>query len=173
MGIVWLVCYVASIVLANFLISTVGIIPIGFSLMAPAGVLAAGLCFTFRDLAQESVDKRPTIYAIFVGAIVSALISSPALALASASAFLVSELADFSVYTPLRERGRWLVAVGASNTVGLVVDSALFLFLAFGSLEFLAGQVVGKLYTTVAAVLVLSLIRSYRSSHAHTIAEVA
>jgi hypothetical protein len=31
-----------------------------------------------------------------------------------------------------------------SSIVGLVVDSIVFLWLAFGSLEFLAGQVVGK-----------------------------
>jgi uncharacterized PurR-regulated membrane protein YhhQ (DUF165 family) len=45
---------------------------------------------------------------------------------ASAVAFLFSELADFVVYQPLRER-RWLLAVFASNVVGLVIDSILFL----------------------------------------------
>jgi hypothetical protein len=49
--------------------------------------------------------------------------------------------------------------VALSNTVGLVVDSALFLALAFGSLEFLAGQVVGKLWMTVLAVALLWAVR--------------
>ena len=35
-------------------------------------------------------------------------------------------------------------AVVASSFVGLVADSILFLWLAFGSLQFLAGQIVGK-----------------------------
>ena len=48
-------------------------------------------------------------------------------------AFLVSELADLAVYEPIRKRG-WLPAVVASNIVGICVDSALFLWLAFGSL---------------------------------------
>jgi hypothetical protein len=32
----------------------------------------------------------------------------------------------------------------ASSIVGLIVDSILFLWLAFGSLDFLSGQIVGK-----------------------------
>jgi hypothetical protein len=52
--------------------------------------------------------------------------------------------------------------VAASNTVGLVVDSALFLLLAFGSLEFLAGQVVGKLWMTGLTVALLWLWRRMR-----------
>src|SRR6266511_3015013 len=76
------------------------------------------------------------------------------LALASGSAFLFSELLDFAVYTPLRRRS-WLGAVAASNAVGLVADSALFLTLAFGSLDFLAGQIVGKAEMTLLAVALL------------------
>jgi hypothetical protein len=45
--------------------------------------------------------------------------------------------------------------VGLSNAVGLLVDSLLFLPLAFGSLTYLAGQLVGKTATTVIAVGVL------------------
>jgi uncharacterized PurR-regulated membrane protein YhhQ (DUF165 family) len=77
-------------------------------------------------------------------------------------AFLLSELADFAVYTPLRRR-TWLGAVAASNTVGLVIDSALFLWLAFGSLEFLAGQVVGKAWMTALAVVLMALWRRRRA----------
>lgn len=74
--------------------------------------------------------------------------------------FLVSESADFAVYTPLEERG-WLAAVVASNVVGTIVDSALVLWLAFGSLTFLKGQVVGKLWmTAIAASEVLGSPRS-------------
>ena len=66
-------------------------------------------------------------------------------------AFLFSELADFGVYTPLRKRF-WLWAMIPSNLVGTVLDSVIFLALAFGSLEFLAGQVVGKTWVTLLAV---------------------
>jgi uncharacterized PurR-regulated membrane protein YhhQ (DUF165 family) len=93
------------------------------------------------------------VVAILLGAAVSAALSAQ-LALASGLAFLVSELADFVVYTPLRQRS-WLAAVVISNTVGDVIDSALFLWLAFGSLDFLAGQIVGKFWMTVLTVVII------------------
>jgi uncharacterized PurR-regulated membrane protein YhhQ (DUF165 family) len=59
--------------------------------------------------------------------------------IASTAAFLLSELADLLVYTPLqRRRFVWRCSCRASS--GLVVDSMVFLHLAFGSLDFLSGQ---------------------------------
>ena len=149
--------YVATIFLANWAISAFGTVPVGFGLVAPAGVYFAGLAFTLRDLLQEVAGKRAVIVSILVGAALAALVS-PAFAIASASAFLFSEFADFAVYTPLRRR-RWLTAVVASNLVGLLVDSVLFLWLAFGSLTYLTGQVVGKAWMTALAIVVLALAR--------------
>jgi uncharacterized PurR-regulated membrane protein YhhQ (DUF165 family) len=148
-----LVAYIATIFAANWAILTFGLVPVGFGLLAPAGVYFAGLAFTLRDLTQDALGRRWTYAAIVVGAALSGLLSGP-LAIASGVAFLLSETADLLVYTPLRER-RWLFAVGASNVVGLVVDSVLFLLLAFGSLEFLAGQIVGKLLMTAIAIVIL------------------
>lgn len=156
-GLVALIGYVLTIFAANLAITLVGIVPVGFGLVAPAGVYFAGLAFTLRDGVQETLGRRWTIAAILLGALISAGLSAQ-LALASGIAFLLSELADFAVYTPLRQRG-WLPAVVASNLVGVVVDSALFLWLAFGSLDFLAGQIVGKLWMTALAVALILLWR--------------
>ena len=152
-GYVALAAYIATIFAANWAIATFGPVPVGFGLVAPAGVYFAGLAFTLRDLTQERLGRRWTLVAIAVGALLSAVVS-PQFALASGAAFLLSELADFVVYTPLRERA-WLAAVAASNVVGLIADSALFLWLAFGSLDFLAGQIVGKAWMTVLFLLPL------------------
>ena len=150
--------YIGTIFAANWALATFGLVPVGFGLLAPAGVYFAGLAFTFRDLTQEQLGRGWTFGAILVGAALSALVS-PQFALASGTAFLFSETADFLVYTPLRHR-HWLGAVALSNTVGLVVDSALFLLLAFGSLAFLPGQIVGKAWMTALAVGVLWLWRA-------------
>lgn len=163
---IWALGYIATIFAANWAISTFGAVPVGFGLVAPAGVYFAGLAFTLRDLLQEALGRRATFAAIMVGAVLSAFVS-PQFAIASGAAFLVSESADFLVYTPLRNR-TWLGAVFASNVVGLVVDSALFLLLAFGSLEFLTGQVVGKFEMTVLAVVVLACGRGLLSRHPST-----
>jgi uncharacterized PurR-regulated membrane protein YhhQ (DUF165 family) len=49
--------------------------------------------------------------------------------------------------------------------VGLVADSVLFLWLAFGSLEFLAGQIVGKLLMVVLALPFIHWIRKREIDH--------
>ncbi len=149
----WFMLYIGTIVGANWAIGTFGVIPVGFGLMAPAGVLFAGLAFTLRDLTQERLGKGWTVGAILLGAGLSAFLS-PALALASGVAFLVSEGCDFAVYTPLRRRN-WPLAVLSSNTVGLLLDSVIFLALAFHSLTFLPGQILGKVYMTALAVPLL------------------
>jgi queuosine precursor transporter len=163
--VIYLGFYMSTIFAANWAIATFGAVPVGFGLLAPAGVYFAGLAFTLRDLTQESLGRRWTLVAIFAGAALSAAFGGR-LALASGVAFCLSELADFAVYTPLRER-RWLPAVGLSNAVGLVVDSALFLWLAFGSLDFLAGQIVGKTWMTVLAIAVLWGVRGVLARNAH------
>lgn len=153
-----LIGYALTIPAANWAITTWGVMPIGFGLMAPAGVFFAGLAFTLRDLTQESLGKAWTLAAIGAGALLSLAVSDQFVAAASAAAFLVSELCDFWVYTPLRERGQ-IRAVVASNLVGSVVDSVLFLVIAFGSIDFLAGQVVGKWLMILPVVMVLWAMR--------------
>lgn len=125
--------------------------------MAPAGVYFVGVSFTLRDVVHERLGRWPVVGAIVAGAALSAALD-PALAVASGAAFLFSELADLAVYDPLRKRNL-LGAVVASNIVGLLVDSWLFLTLAFGSLAFLPGQVVGKAYMTLAAIPLILLAR--------------
>lgn len=158
---IWFVGYLATIPAANWAITQWGVVPIGFGLDAPAGVLFAGLAFTLRDLTQESLGRWWTLAAIGGGALLSLAVSDPFVAGASALAFLVSETTDFAVYTPLRERGM-LRAVAASNAVGMLVDSVLFLAVAFGSVALLPGLVLAKLYTIAPCVLALWVWRRTR-----------
>lgn len=156
-GTAWFILYLGSVVAANWAVATFGVVPVGFGFEGPAAVYLVGLTFTFRDLLQDAWGKPYVVLAILMGAAASLLIS-PTFALASGVAFLVSELADFAIYTPLRER-TFLGAVLASNVVGLTLDSVVFLWLAFGSLKYLPGQIVGKAWMTLLAVLVLWGVR--------------
>lgn len=152
--------FLACIVGANWALSTFGVVPIGLGLMAPAGVYFAGLSFTARDVLREASHRRTVALLIVVGAGLSFLIEDgQRFAIASGLAFLLSESADALVYEPLRNRSR-LLAIVLSNTVGLVIDSVVFLLLAFGSLEFIEGQVVGKAYMTALAVMGLLVWRA-------------
>ena len=166
-GYAYLVAFILTIPAANWMIGNVGtvcpenspcLIPFGFDVMAPSGVIMVGLALVLRDLVQRRLGKLWALGAIVVGALLSALIAPQALVLASGAAFLVSELADFAVYTPLQKK-RLVLAVFMSGVVGLVVDSTLFLQLAFGSLDFLSGQIIGKTWMIVLALPIIWWIR--------------
>ena len=166
-GLGFLALFCLTIPAANWMIQHAGsvcvpngpcLIPVAPKLMAPSGVLMVGIALVLRDLVQRRLGAWIAAVAILVGAGLSALLAPPALVMASAAAFLVSEFADFAVYTPLARR-RLVLAVFASGLVGLVVDSIVFLWLAFGSLDFLAGQVVGKAWMIVLALPLVSWLR--------------
>ncbi len=159
-GYIYLAGFIACIPAANWLIGHVGtvcppnnpcLVPVAPGLMAPSGVLMIGLALVLRDLVQRRLGPAWSLGAVAAGAIISGAIAPPSLVIASAAAFLFSEIADFLVYTPLQQR-RFVLAVIASSTVGLIVDSVLFLYLAFGSLDFLLGQVVGKAIMVVLSI---------------------
>ena len=126
--------------------------------MAPSGVIMIGIALVLRDLVQRRLGVGGRVGAILVGAALSAVFAPPSLVIASALAFLLSEIADLAVYTPLARR-RLVAAVVASSMVGLVVDSIVFLWLAFGSLEFLAGQVVGKAWMVLLSIPFVAWLR--------------
>lgn len=173
-GWLYLVLFIGSIWLANYLVGHVGVVcppqspclvPVWPGIMAPSGVLAIGASFTLRDLVQRRLGRAVTIAAIVAGAALSALLS-PRLALASGAAFLLSEALDLLVYTPLQERNL-ILATLASNTVGLVADSVAFLFLAFGSLQFIEGQIIGKAWMTLLALPLVAYLRRRDTAYVH------
>lgn len=161
---IWFACYIATIFLANLTLREFGIVNIGGGLMAPAGVFWAGLAFSFRDFTHEALGRTGVLMAIILGSLLSfTLEDAQRIALASGLAFGLSELADMLVYVRLRERS-WLASIAASNTVGSIIDSGLFLWVAFGSLAFIEGLVVGKLAMILPVILLLSIWRARQRS---------
>jgi uncharacterized PurR-regulated membrane protein YhhQ (DUF165 family) len=175
-GAAYFLGFIGSIWLANWLITHWGTVkypdspylipvwpgaltPSGEPVYAPSGVLAIGLSFTLRDLVQRRLGVRVAMLAIVLGAVVSAALD-PALALASGAALLLAESLDLVVYTPLQRRNL-VGAVVASNVVGIVVDSLVFVSLAFGSLALLEGQIIGKAWMTLAAIPLVYGIRAW------------
>jgi hypothetical protein len=166
-GWIFLLLFCLTIPAANWMIGNVGtvclrdgpcLLPVAPRLLAPSGVLMVGAALVLRDLVQRRLGVLYGVGAILVGAGISAALAPPALVVASAAAFLLSEFADFAVYTPLAQR-RLVAAVAASSLAGLVVDSIVFLYLAFGSLDFLAGQIVGKLWMVLIALPFIVYLR--------------
>jgi uncharacterized PurR-regulated membrane protein YhhQ (DUF165 family) len=165
-GFAFLAAFGLCIPAANWLIGNAGttcvpngpcLIPVAPGLQAPSGVLMIGLALVLRDLVQRRLGIGWAVAAILAGAALSALLAPAALVVASAVAFLL-RIRRLAVYTPLQHR-RLLLAVLASSLVGLIVDSAVFLYLAFGNLDYLAGQVVGKAWMVVLAMPLIAWLR--------------
>src|SRR5215470_1128520 len=135
-GAIFLVLFCLTIPAANWMIGHVGtvcvpngpcLIPVAPGLLAPSGVLMVGAALVLRDLVQRRFGASVGVAAILIGAAISGLLAPPALVIASATAFLLSEMVDFAVYTPLARR-RLVAAVVGSSIVGLIVDSIVFLW---------------------------------------------
>jgi uncharacterized PurR-regulated membrane protein YhhQ (DUF165 family) len=163
--------FVGVIVGANWALNTFGVVTV-IGVAMPAGVLFAGAAFGIRDVLHETAGSRTVLAAIAVGTALSAALSDSAripggyttIAIASGAAFAVSELLDLSVYAPLRRR-HWPAAVAASNLVGSVTDSLLFLLLAFGSIAYAGGQIVGKFSMVALALPAVWMVRRALSVH--------
>lgn len=143
------ILYLVSIVLVNYLFTVVPSI----SAWQPVSLLV-GIIFILRDLAQREIGHW-VIPVMLVGGVISYFMASPFVAVASVTAFLVSELIDWAIYTvsnkPLKDR------ILLSSTVSTPIDSAVFLLMIgfFGWVTF-AVMVVSKM---VSALVVWRLMK--------------
>lgn len=167
-GALSLAAFILSIWLANFFVTNVGtnvvegihVLPVWFGLSAPSGFVWIGAFRTFRDICQQTLGLRWIIVGILVGGLISATLNSR-LAAASGFTFVVAETLDLLVYTPLAERNVVTASV-ISNVVGSITDSALFLFLAFGSGvvgRFVLANSLGKLEASLPLIAILWILR--------------
>jgi hypothetical protein len=163
----FLTLFCLTIPAANWMIGHIGtaclpngpcVVPVAPGILAPSGVLLVGAALVLRDLVQRRLGIEFGIAAIVAGAVLSVGFAPRSWVLASAAAFLLSEFADFAIYTPLARR-RLVLAVLASSMAGLVVDSLVFLWLAFGSLDYLPGQLIGKAWMVLLSVPFVAYLR--------------
>ena len=167
-GFLFLALFALTVPAANWMIGHFGtacaaphgpcVVPVAPGLVAPSGVMMVGAALVLRDLVQRRLGTGVSVVAILFGTATSALLAPASLVLASGVAFLLSEFADLAVYTPFARR-RLVAAVVASSSIGLVVDSIVFLWLAFGSLDFLPGQIVGKAWMVLLSLPLVAWLR--------------
>lgn len=159
-GVLALLAYAVTIVAANWATTRWPDVRL-LTLHVPGGSFFAGLAFTWRNVLQDVWGRCAVLIAIGAGTGLTWLVAPPQIAQASLLAFAASELAAFAVYTALRRRP-WHVAVIATNSVGVLVDSLVFVPLAFGTWTAVPGQLVGKATATLTALAVVSLARRHR-----------
>lgn len=155
--------YVGLAILANWLASRY-VVSVGFGRIAPAGVFCIGAVLVLRDWLQQLYGMRWSLPLVYVAGLASWGIGEAAgwtslqkIAVGSVIAFTVSETVEAVVFAPFRRRNLTL-GVALSATIGNALDSLLFLWIAFGSLSFFAGQFIGK-SEMIAAGTLLTLAR--------------
>jgi len=119
------IAYVVSIVLVNVGFVYVAPVPLLGEMFPPMSLLV-GVIFILRDFAQREIGHK-VLGAMAIGAVLSYLMADPFVAIASVVAFIISELADWAVYTftkkPLGQR------ILISSAVCTPIDSAVFLWM--------------------------------------------
>lgn len=122
----WTAAYVLLIVVVNYGFTVVPLVPTPWGDMFPPMSLAVGLIFVARDFAQRE-SGHWVIGAMLLGGLISYFMASPYVAIASVTAFLVSETADWIVYTWTRRPFAQRVLI--SSVISTPVDSAVFLYM--------------------------------------------
>ncbi len=141
------ILYVALIVAVNYGFTVAPMVALPGGEMWPPISLAVGFIFIARDYAQREIGHR-VIIAMLAAGILSYFMASPFVAVASVAAFLISEFADWAVYS---FTGRSFARrVLLSSAVGTPIDSAVFLaligqFSAIGVLAMTASKMLGAL----------------------------
>ncbi|MEL7349148.1 MAG: VUT family protein, partial [Pseudomonadota bacterium] len=100
------------------------------------GAFTYPFAFLVTDLTNRflgpSAARRVVIAGFVAGVVLSIVLASPRIAIASGSAFLVAQLVDVSVFNGLRA-GSWWRAPAFSSVIGSAIDTALFFTIAFSA----------------------------------------
>lgn len=119
--------YIISIVLINIGFVHVPMLPLfGTGEMYPPMALIVGLVFVLRDYAQKEIGHK-VLGAMAIGGILSYFMASPFVAVASVTAFLVSEIVDWAYYTLSKKSLRQRILI--SSLLSTPIDSAIFLII--------------------------------------------
>lgn len=146
--------YVTLIAGVNWAFAVIPMVELpGGDLWSPAALIV-GFVFVVRDFAQRAIGHK-VLLAMLVGCLISWYMASPALAIASAGAFAIGELADWSLYTftqkPFSQR------ILYSSLLGAPMDSIFFLsFIGIASPISIGSMTASKL---VGAFIVFMLVR--------------
>jgi uncharacterized PurR-regulated membrane protein YhhQ (DUF165 family) len=146
--------YIALIVLVNWAFVVVDPIRLPGGVIWPPMTVVVGLIFVVRDFAQREIGHY-VLGAMGIGVLLSYFMAGPDVAMASATAFLISEIADWAVYSftklPLSQRVIW------SSVISTPIDT--FVFLSMLGFFSVTGAAVMTLSKLLGAIVVWWLIR--------------
>ncbi len=105
------------------------------------GAFSYPITFLITDLANRTFGKKIARYIVLIGFIIGIILTlfvstnfdniiSVRIAIGSATAFLVAQNLDVSIFDKLRKK-KWYVAPLTSSIIGSIVDTFLFFSIAF------------------------------------------
>ncbi len=98
------------------------------------GSLTYPVAFLITDLTNRvygaSTARKVVLVGFVVGVVLSFILATPRIALASGTAFLVAQMLDVSVFNRLREHVWWVAPI-VSSALSSFIDNTLFWVLAF------------------------------------------
>lgn len=146
--------YIALIVGVNWAFAIVPPLELpGGDLWSPVALIV-GFVFVVRDFAQRSVGHN-VLWAMIIGIAISWWMASPQLAFASAAAFAVGELADWSLYTYTKKPFSQRILI--SSLLGAPLDSIVFLVLIGMASPF--GVIIMSISKLAGSIMVFYLVR--------------
>lgn len=146
--------YIGLIVAVNWSFSFLPMIPLHGDAVLPSAAFLVGFVFVARDFAQREIGHW-VIAAMLVAGVISYFMADPFVAVASVAAFLISEFADWAVYTVTKRPFAQRILI--SSAVGTPLDSAVFLtIIGFGSIAGIAAMTAAKM---VGALIVWQIVQ--------------
>ena len=122
----WTALYVAAIVLVNWMFTSIAPWPTPLGDLYLANIVV-GFVFVLRDYAQREFGHR-VLLATALGAVITWFMVDPVIAVASITAFILSESADWGVYSFLRRPLSQRILI--SSLIAIPLDTLAFQYLA-------------------------------------------
>ena len=122
----WTALYVAAIVLVNWMFTSIAPWPTPLGDLYLANIVV-GFVFVLRDYAQREFGHR-VLLATALGGVITWFMVDPVIAVASITAFILSESADWGVYSFLRRPLSQRILI--SSLIAIPLDTLAFQYLA-------------------------------------------
>lgn len=119
------IIYIATVVLINMAFTYIPPLELYDGTIWSVGSVIAGAVFVARDYAQKEVGHYKVILLMITAGAISYLMANPFVAIASMTAFAISELLDYLTFTFYK--GSFKSKVVASSLVGVPIDTIVFL----------------------------------------------
>jgi len=110
--------------------------PLGLDDLLTWGAFTYPVAFFITDITNRRYGPQKARIIVFIGFIVAVFLSimfaTPRIAIASGTAFLISQLIDVTIFSKLRD-AKWWKAPLVSSSVGSIIDTIIFFSIAFSA----------------------------------------